>query len=128
MRVTGWAAPESAKCSHAVRPQWFDYAGDLVVVEDPVSLVTPGYIDGGWCYYGLAPGKHPVYVGTHPCRDDDSDPDAFTYAVSMVVVAAGATRPSGRRAPSTKKEVPTSSPVRWRPSRPRGRATGGTTG
>jgi hypothetical protein len=64
--------------------EWFDRAGDLVVVDGNVSWTTPG-TDGNF-HHEVPPGTHPVYVGTFGSVEDDWSPDGIRYRTSMIVI------------------------------------------
>ncbi|HEY0807530.1 MAG TPA: hypothetical protein VGD84_20860 [Pseudonocardiaceae bacterium] len=66
------------------RPEWFDRAGDLAVVDGTVSWVTPG-TDGTFCH-SVPCGTHPVYVGTSSYVEDVWNPDQILYTASMIVL------------------------------------------
>lgn len=84
-RLADKYAPAPPAGSGTVRPEWFDHAGDLVVVSGRVTWETPSHTEGGFTH-GLPAGSHPVYVGTHADTPDAWNPDAFRYSVSMVVI------------------------------------------
>jgi hypothetical protein len=65
-------------------PEWFDRAGDLVVVDGEVSWATPELLQMGGFSHDVPPGKYPVYAGTW--RFDGRDPHDVQYRVGMLVV------------------------------------------
>ncbi|MFG1643329.1 hypothetical protein ACGFMK_23795 [Amycolatopsis sp. NPDC049252] len=66
------------------RPDWFDHAGNLVVVDGTVRWNTPG-VQGGFCH-SVPVGTHPVYVGTYTFGQDDWKPDEIRYFTSVLVI------------------------------------------
>jgi hypothetical protein len=66
------------------RPEWFDHAGNLVVVDGWVSWSSPGFLQG--CFsHGAPAGTYPVYVGTY-AAGDRWNPDDLRYYAGMIVV------------------------------------------
>lgn len=65
-------------------PEWFDRAGDLVVVDGNVSWTSPGS-EGGF-HHEMPPGTYPVYVGTFGYVEDAWHPDGIHYRTSMIVI------------------------------------------
>ncbi|MDX8141704.1 hypothetical protein SK854_06255 [Lentzea sp. BCCO 10_0061] len=78
-------APARPAYSVATRPTWFDHAGDLVVLNSPITWETPWRTEGGFTHR-LPVGSHPVHVGSTPFTPDGEDPDASWHTVSMVVI------------------------------------------
>ncbi|WP_112267461.1 hypothetical protein [Lentzea terrae] len=68
-----------------VRPASFGHAGDLVVLDSPITWETPWRTEGGFNHH-LPAGSHPVYVGTTPFIPDGEDPDASWHTVTVVVI------------------------------------------
>ena len=80
-----WRLADEYAPSPALKPDWFDRAGDLVVTGGPVVWETPWHTEGGF-QHPLPAGTYPVYVGTSTYTPDDRDPDAFRYTTRMVVI------------------------------------------
>ena len=80
-RFTG-SAPECP--TNMRRPDWFDRAGDLVVVDGWVSWVSPG--TDMTFRHSVPPGTHPVYVGTFAAAGSNWEPDGIRYHASMIVL------------------------------------------
>ncbi|MCC9710768.1 hypothetical protein E4N62_39375 [Streptomyces sp. MNU76] len=74
-----------AAYSVAARPTWFDHAGELVVVDGPITWETPWHTEGGFSHRVPA-GRHPVYVGCLAYPPDGEDPDALWLTVTMLVI------------------------------------------
>ncbi|WP_444947941.1 hypothetical protein [Micromonospora ureilytica] len=84
-RLVDKYAPAPPAYSMLVRPMWFDHAGDLIVVDGPITWATPWLTEGGFSHQ-LPAGTHPVYAGTCAFPPQDEDPEAFWHTVTMVVI------------------------------------------
>jgi hypothetical protein len=84
-RLTDKYAPAPPAYSVASRPTWFDQAGDLVVLNSPITWETPWLTEGGFSHQ-LPAGSHPVYVGSGAYAPLDEDPDVFWPSVTLVVI------------------------------------------
>jgi hypothetical protein len=84
-RLTDKYAPARPAYSVATRPTWFDHAGDLVVLDGPITWETPWRTEGGFTHQ-LPAGSHPVHVGSGADTPEDEDPAASWHTVTMVVI------------------------------------------
>ena len=84
-RLTDRYAPAPPARSVATRPTWFDHAGDLVVLNGPITWETPWLTEGGFSH-DLPAGSHPVHVGSVAHVPDGEDPGAPWVTVTLVVI------------------------------------------
>ncbi|MGX1565175.1 hypothetical protein [Streptomyces sp. NPDC055506] len=84
-RLADKYAPAPPAYSVASRPTWFDHAGDLVVVNSPVTWETPWRTEGGFSHR-IPAGSHPVYVGSCAYAPHGEDAEGLWLTVTMLVM------------------------------------------
>ncbi|QUQ64356.1 hypothetical protein [Kutzneria sp. CA-103260] len=69
----------------AAGAEWFDYAGDLVVVDGTVGWMTPELSGDAPFVHDVPVGVYPVYVGSRAYRNEDSVEYRATTLVMPIV-------------------------------------------